>query len=154
MTQEQAVKQIMQNLGGAVTLKTIYEHLPDIPDCIWRTKTPEASVRRIVQTSPDIIRLKAGVYILKQDYERLINDILMDQIPIPVLMERINSIPSIEAKYDIYSKLNTLLKGSVWDKYSDQLYSNICNTQMPTSITFNGSVGQVIPISCSIPNNK
>jgi hypothetical protein len=48
LTQEQQVVERMRNEGGYATLKRLNEI---IDFSTWKTKTPEASVRRIVQES-------------------------------------------------------------------------------------------------------
>ena len=48
LTQEQQVVERMRNEGGYATLKRLNEI---IDFSTWKTKTPEASVRRIVQQS-------------------------------------------------------------------------------------------------------
>lgn len=49
MTQAQAVIETIEMSGGIATLNQINQHIFEITDCQWRTKTPFASVRRIVQ---------------------------------------------------------------------------------------------------------
>jgi len=74
MTQAQAVKEIIRKLGGVATLKEIYKHIHEIKDCTWGTKTPEATIRRIVQTDPDIIKMKAGHYCLAEYRDKLVSE--------------------------------------------------------------------------------
>jgi len=49
MTQAQAVIETIEALGGIATLNQINQNIFKIKDCIWKTKTPFASIRRIVQ---------------------------------------------------------------------------------------------------------
>ncbi len=79
MTQTQAVKEILEKLGGVATLKEIYKHIHEIEDCQWGTKTPNATIRRIVQQTPDIIRMKPGYYMTKEYQNRLVVDQLIEQ---------------------------------------------------------------------------
>ena len=51
VTQEQQVIEVLREAGGYATLRRLNE-LVDFSS--WATKTPEASVRRIVQKSPEI----------------------------------------------------------------------------------------------------
>ena len=51
VTQEQQVIEVLRRAGGYATLRRLNE-LVDFSS--WTTKTPEASVRRIVQNSPEI----------------------------------------------------------------------------------------------------
>jgi hypothetical protein len=62
MTQYQAVAEAIDRLGGVATLAQLYKIVPQIPGCAWNTKTPQASVRRIVQLHKDIFKLKPGLY--------------------------------------------------------------------------------------------
>ena len=62
MTQYQAVTQALEQLGGVATLAQLYKEVPKIPGCAWQTKTPQASIRRIVQLSKDLFKIKPGLY--------------------------------------------------------------------------------------------
>jgi len=65
MTQYQAVKLTIEKLGGMATLSQINSKIFEINDCKWNTKTPFASIRRIVQTDADIVKIRPGLYALK-----------------------------------------------------------------------------------------
>jgi len=65
MTQNQAVKLVLEKLGGMATLSQINGNIFTIKDCKWQTKTPFASIRRIVQTDKDIVKIRPGLYALK-----------------------------------------------------------------------------------------
>ena len=62
MTQYQAVVQALDRLGGVATLAQLYKEVPKISACSWQTKTPQASIRRIVQLSKDLFKIKPGLY--------------------------------------------------------------------------------------------
>lgn len=63
MKQHEAVIQTLENLGGIATLGQLNQEVFKIKDCQWNTKTPFASIRRIVQTRPDeIYKVKPGLY--------------------------------------------------------------------------------------------
>lgn len=62
MNQQQAVIQTLEKLGGIATLGQLYEEVFKIKDCEWKTKTPFASVRRIVQLHKEIYKIKPGLY--------------------------------------------------------------------------------------------
>lgn len=64
MRQYEAVIQTIENLGGIATLGEINQNVFKISDCKWGTKTPFASIRRIVQTNPEIYKIKPGLYAL------------------------------------------------------------------------------------------
>ena len=62
MKQHEAVIQTLEDLGGVATLGQLYEKALKVSDCKWATKTPLASVRRIVQLRKEIYRIKPGLY--------------------------------------------------------------------------------------------
>jgi hypothetical protein len=62
MKQHEAVIKCLERLGGAATLGQLYNAVLKISDCRWNTKTPFASIRRIVQTRPEIYKIKPGLY--------------------------------------------------------------------------------------------
>lgn len=62
MKQHEAVIQTLEQLGGVATLAQLYRDVFRIPGCEWKTKTPLATVRRIVQTRKEIFKIKPGLY--------------------------------------------------------------------------------------------
>jgi hypothetical protein len=62
MKQYEAVIQILQNLGGIATLGQLNQEVFKIKECSWETKTPFASIRRIVQLRPEIYKIRPGLY--------------------------------------------------------------------------------------------
>ncbi len=56
----------LEKLGGIATLGQLNQEVFKIEDCIWNTKTPFASIRRIVQTNKEIYKIKPGLYGLKR----------------------------------------------------------------------------------------
>lgn len=62
-TQERQVVEALKAQGGYATLRRLNEIL-DFSS--WKTKTPEASVRRIVQLSNDIFRIEPGLWALEE----------------------------------------------------------------------------------------
>lgn len=65
MKQYEAVIETLQRLGGMATLGDLNHEVFKIKDCIWNTKTPFASIRRIVQTTKGIYKIKPGLYALE-----------------------------------------------------------------------------------------
>lgn len=59
MTQKDCVKNAMQRNGGYATLQQLYG-LIDFSS--WGTKTPQASVRQIVQLNKEFFRIEAGLW--------------------------------------------------------------------------------------------
>ena len=55
----------MERLGGVATLGQLYAEVFKIKDCEWKTKTPTASIRRIVQLNKEIYKIKPGLYGLR-----------------------------------------------------------------------------------------
>ena len=79
MTQAQAVIEIIDKLGGIATLNQINQHIFKIEGCEWKTKTPFASVRRIVQLTKGIYKIKPGLYALESHRNQLEADGIMVQ---------------------------------------------------------------------------
>jgi hypothetical protein len=65
-TQADMVVEVMEKNGGFANFGHLYQHVPTKD---WVTKTPFASIRRIVQLDPRIFRLKPGLWALKA-YEK------------------------------------------------------------------------------------
>ena len=65
MTQAQAVIEAIRQLGGIAPLANIYNVALSIPDCEWSTKTPFASIRRIVRHTKGIYVVRKGLYALE-----------------------------------------------------------------------------------------
>lgn len=73
MTQAQAVIETIDRLGGIATLNQINQNIFQIKECKWGTKTPFASIRRIVRHTNGIYRIKPGLYALesyRKDFEQ------------------------------------------------------------------------------------
>ena len=64
ITQEQHVIETMRREGGYATLRRLNEI---VDFSTWKTKTPEATVRRIVQESLQIFKIRPGLWAL-EDY--------------------------------------------------------------------------------------
>lgn len=71
MKQYEAVIQTMERLGGIATLGDLNREVFKIEDCTWNTKTPFASIRRIVQTTKGIYKIKPGLYGLESHRKQL-----------------------------------------------------------------------------------
>ena len=76
MKQYEAVIQAMKQSGGYATLGQLYQAVPKIPDCIWETKTPFASIRRIVQTHDEFFKIRPGLWALTSEKEKVSTIIL------------------------------------------------------------------------------
>lgn len=75
MTQTQAVIEAMIQQGGYATLKELYKAVPLIEGVQWNTKTPEATIRRIVQNEKHFFCIKAGLWALNECKETLPEEI-------------------------------------------------------------------------------
>lgn len=71
MEQYQAVIQTLEKMSGQATLAELYREVMKVKDCEWKTKTPFASIRRIVQVRPEIFRVRPGLWALRSYQTRL-----------------------------------------------------------------------------------
>lgn len=71
MKQYEAVLQTIEQLGGIATLQQLNQEVFKIKTCEWKTKTPFASIRRIVQQNKEIYKIKPGLYALKSHQKQL-----------------------------------------------------------------------------------
>ena len=75
MKQHEAVIKTMERHGGFSTLGYLYQEVLKVPDVEWKTKTPFASIRRIVQDERFFFKIKPGLWALKSFREKLPFDI-------------------------------------------------------------------------------
>lgn len=71
MKQYEAVILTLERLGGQATLAQLYREVMKVEGCAWSTKTPFASIRRIVQTRPEIFKVRPGLWALRAYKDRL-----------------------------------------------------------------------------------
>jgi hypothetical protein len=76
MKQYEAVISIMENNGGYATLGFLNQEVLKIKACVWKTKTPFASIRRIVQDERFFFKIKPGLWALKSFKDKLPTNIL------------------------------------------------------------------------------
>jgi len=76
MKQYEAVIKIMEENGGYATLGHLYQNVLKVPDCEWKTKTPFASMRRIVQDDRYFFKIKPGLWALKSHRNSLPDEML------------------------------------------------------------------------------
>lgn len=74
MTQSQAVIETIESLGGVATLNQINQNVFQFEECKWGTKTPFASIRRIVRHTKGIYRIRLGLYALETYRQQLENN--------------------------------------------------------------------------------
>lgn len=65
MKQYEAVLLTLERLGGQATLAQLYKEVMRVEGVQWGTKTPFASIRRIVQDRPEIYRVRPGLWALE-----------------------------------------------------------------------------------------
>ncbi len=71
MKQYEAVIETLDKLGGVATLGELNKEVFKIKECEWKTKTPFASIRRIVQQTKGIYKIKPGLYGLEKYRKQL-----------------------------------------------------------------------------------
>jgi hypothetical protein len=81
MKQHEAVIQAMEQSGGYATLGQLYQAVPKISDCNWGTKTPFASIRRIVQTHDEFFKVRPGLWALTSEKEKVMRLFLDEKAP-------------------------------------------------------------------------
>lgn len=75
MNQREAVINVMEKNGGYATLGYLYENTLKVPNVIWKTKTPYASIRRIVQDEKYFFKIQPGLWALNDFRDKLPNEV-------------------------------------------------------------------------------
>lgn len=95
MRQYEAVIKTLEKLNGQATLAELYHEVLKIKECSWRTKTPFASIRRIVQTRPEIFKVRPGLWALRSYKTKLgLTEYVDDDKPL--------SLQAIEQSHSYY----------------------------------------------------
>jgi hypothetical protein len=81
MKQFEAVIQVMKEIGGYATLGLLYQAVPKISDCKWETKTPFASIRRIVQTHEEFFKIRPGLWALTSEKQKVLRLFSDEKVP-------------------------------------------------------------------------
>lgn len=81
MYQYEAVEQVMDENGGYATLKHLYQHAPHVDGSEWGTKTPNASIRRIVQRRDEFFKIRPGLWALADRRDELPQHIYDESVP-------------------------------------------------------------------------
>lgn len=76
MKQYEAVIKVMEENGGYATLGFLNQNVLKVEDCEWKTKTPFASIRRIVQDEQFFFKIRPGLWALKSYKDKLPPEIL------------------------------------------------------------------------------
>lgn len=91
MKQHEAVVQAMRQNGGYATLGHLYQTVLKIPSCHWGTKTPFASIRRIVQQHPDLFfKVRPGLWALTSERQRILQQFAVTEDASPSKVEEFN----------------------------------------------------------------
>lgn len=90
MKQHEAVMEAMKASGGYATLGQLNQTVLKIPGCKWGTKTPFASIRRIVQTHAEFYRIKPGLWALTSERERILQKLGLSSSSSPAKIEQFN----------------------------------------------------------------
>lgn len=79
MKQYEAVAKVLEEHGGYGTFGLLYTEVLKEPGCNWGTKTPFASIRRIVQTKPDMFfKIKPGLWGLTSQKTEILTTLKVD----------------------------------------------------------------------------
>ncbi|MCD6223885.1 MAG: hypothetical protein J7J73_03130 [Deltaproteobacteria bacterium] len=76
MKQHEAVIKVMEGNNGFATLGYLYENVLKVPNVTWKTKTPFASIRRIVQDKKFFFKIKPGLWALNTHKKELPCEVL------------------------------------------------------------------------------
>jgi len=116
MKQYEAVIKVMEENGGFATLGHLYQNVLKIKNCEWKTKTPFASIRRIVQDDRFFFKIKPGLWALKS---------FKDKLPFDVFpQDKINKIEKDEFDHSYYQglvvEIGNLRKFETFIPYQDK----------------------------------
>ncbi|KZE65022.1 hypothetical protein AV545_03630 [Paenibacillus jamilae] len=73
ISQTQEVIKVMESNGGYSTLMNLYQA---VDFTLWKTKTPDATIRRIVQDQRHFFKIRPGLWALKEFRNKLPKDVL------------------------------------------------------------------------------
>jgi hypothetical protein len=78
MRQYEAVIKVMEDNDGFATLGHLYQHALKIPNVGWKTRTPFASIRRIVQDERFFFKIRPGLWALKSCKNNVLKQLSLD----------------------------------------------------------------------------
>lgn len=70
----------MEKNGGFATLGFLYSEVLKIKECVWNTKTPFASIRRIVQDERYFFKIRPGLWALKSHKDLVSKTLLIPSV--------------------------------------------------------------------------
>ncbi len=91
MYQYQAVEKVMRENGGYATLEHLYEHAPHVEGTEWKSNTPDASIRRIVQKRDRFFKIRPGLWALEDQKGELPEEVYAESITKKKLQEQSSS---------------------------------------------------------------
>ena len=91
MKQFEAVIATLEELGDQATLAQLYQEVMKVGGVPWGTRTPFASIRRIVQVRPEIFKVRPGLWALESYRMRLGLSHESEDAPTNETMERSHS---------------------------------------------------------------
>lgn len=68
----------MRETGGYATLGHLYRTALLVPGCRWGTKTPFASIRRIVQEHKEFFKIRPGLWALESERQAVMSKLALD----------------------------------------------------------------------------
>ena len=72
LTQADAVYQAMKGLEGVATFGQLNVAVPKVSGVVWNTKTPFASIRRIVQDDKRFFKIRPGLWALEEQRKEIL----------------------------------------------------------------------------------
>jgi len=97
MKQYEAVIKVMEEKGGYATLGELYQEALKVLGIEWKTKTPFASIRRIVQDNRFFFKIRPGLWALKE---------FRDKLPIEILpTSEVSESKKLEFNHSYYQGL-------------------------------------------------
>jgi hypothetical protein len=116
MKQHEAVIKIMEESGGYATLGHLNRKVLKVPDVEWKTKTPFASIRRIVQNDKFFFKIRPGLWALKTYKNKLPENVFT--------VEKISEIKQEEFNHSYYQglliEIGNLKKQKTFVPYQDK----------------------------------
>lgn len=73
MKQHEAVILAMKQNGGYATFGQLYQTAPKIPGSKWGTRTPFATIRRIVQARDEFFKIRSGLWALTSEKDKVLH---------------------------------------------------------------------------------
>ncbi len=79
MKQHEAVEHVMRENGGYATLGHLYQAALKVPDCTWGTRTPFASIRKLLQIKRKFFKIRPGLWGLSEARESILKQFSIDK---------------------------------------------------------------------------